>query len=228
MSVFDNVIKLTDDSKVELAASFKELLHKELCLGMTRYTCRYGTLGDGHEMLTDAQKYYQSIKEMWVRASGMNELKAQAMEAQAELIEAETAKEVTDHPAQRLRLEAKILRATQALTNALVNAEDTLRQMDEFNKVRLELQDKVRAQYPEGIEQAEPDHWKAIANYRRMKEQTPGLPREVMSNIPMPADEKARLGVKFQRQDMVAPLIISDERKANEIARLNHGKDLLA
>jgi hypothetical protein len=49
-----------------------------------------------------------------------------------------------------------------------------------------------------------------------------------MSNIPMPVEEKAKLGVKFQRQDMVAPLIISDERKANEIARLNHGKDLLA
>lgn len=213
MEDFDKILALTKDERVELGSSIKELMHKELCLGMTRYVCRYGSLGAGHEILTDAQRYYQANKEIWVRSGAMKELEALAMDAQADLIEAKEKKPET--PAEKLRIDAKIIRAQTALVNALVNAEDTLRQMDEFNRVRLELKDKVRAQYPEGIEQAEPDHWKAVARYRTLK----GTP-EMMSNIPMPIEEFARLGMEYRRPDMIAPLIIEDERKAKEIARL--------
>lgn len=219
METFDKILSLASDEKVELGSSFKELMHKELCLGMTRYVCRYGTLGDGFEVVTDAQRYYQAIKEMWTRAGTIEELKAKAMEAQADLIDADLELIDCQYRPTRLRVEAKKIRALSALTSALVQTEDTLRQLDEFNKVRLELKEKVQTKYPEGIEQAEPDHWRAVARYRALKE-TPGMARELMTNIPMPLEEKARLGMEYKRPDMIAPLIIEDERKAKEIARL--------
>jgi hypothetical protein len=208
---YEKILEITNDSKVELAQSFKEVIHKELCLGMTRYVCRYGALGDGFEVLTDAQRYYQAVKEMWSRSSTMVEFRAQAMEAQADLMDAEFYLKNEPQEAERLRYEAKKIRAEQSLINALVQAEDTLRQMDEFNKVRLELKDKVQAQYPEGIEQAEKDHWQTVAQFRQMS----GNPH--MNNIPMPFEEKARLGIEFNRRDMAAALIVSDARKAKEI-----------
>lgn len=218
METFDKILALTKDEKVELGSSFKELMHKELCLGMTRYVCRYGTLGDGHEILTDAQKYYQANKELWVRSCAMKELEAKAMEAQADLIDSDIEIQSSNNRTSELRAQAKKIRAENSLVSALVQAEDTLRQMDEFNRVRLELQEKVRAQYPEGIEQAEPDHWRAVARYRFLKGN-----QEQMSNIPMPVEEKAKLGVSYKRQDMFAPLIIEDERKAKELVGITHG-----
>lgn len=200
MQDFDKILALTEDSKVELASSFKELLHKELTLGMTRYVCRYGTLSDAHDKITDAQRYYQSIREMYARANEISSQKALSMEAQADLIDAEELLEQADTKSKKLRAEAKILKAKNALRNTLVTIEDSMRQLDEFNRVRLELKDKVQAQYPEGIEQAEPDNWKAVAEYK-IARQNIGY-HEALHHIPLEIKEKARLGLKYNKPEL--------------------------
>lgn len=194
MDDFNKILAITEDSRVELAASFKELLHKELTLGMTNYVCKYGTLSDGHDKITDSQRYYQAIREMYNRANEIANQKVISMTAQADLIDAEEELDKAETKSQKLRAEAKILQAKNALRNSLVYGEDTLRQLNAFNEVRLELQDKVRAQYPEGIEQAEPDNWRALTEYKIARQKAGHI--EMLQHMPMPSEEKAKLGVQ--------------------------------
>lgn len=214
MQEFDKIIELTKDSRVELGASFKELLHKELALGMTRYVCRNGTLSDGHEKITDAQRYYQAIKEMYTRACEMANYKVLAMEAQADLIDANDELVVANNGGKAsniLRAEAKVLRASNRLRDSLVNAEDLMRQLDEFNAVRLELKEKVQSQYPQGIEQAEKDNWEAVAKYRMAKK---GLGyQEQVTHIPLDKESKARLGLRHGSPEMALWLAVSKEKE---------------
>lgn len=211
MTEFTKILKLANDEKVELAESFKETLGKELVLGMTRYVCRYGTLSDGHEKITDAQRYYQAIKEMWSIQEGVNMAKANAMFAEADLRDAQVELKKAKKKSDKLRAEAKILISQQRLLSLLVSVEDSVRQLDEFNKVRLELMPIVRAQYPKGIEQAEPDNWKAVAEYRMLKQQVPGVAPERLDNIPMPPEEKSKLGLAYHRMDAIAPNVIRNK-----------------
>ena len=162
-------------------------------MGMTRFVCWNGTLGEGFEKLTDAQKYYQAVKETYVRACELRRLKARAKEAYADFIEAKREIELAKGEVAQLRAEAKFELAELAAFELLVSAEDTLRQLDEFNKVRLELQDKVRAQYPGGIEQAEPDNWAAVMQYRMA---TGGN----LPSVPLPPDAKQKIGLEFMEE----------------------------
>ena len=227
MEEFNKILALSNDETVELASSFKELLHKELTLGMTRYVCRYGTLSDSFDKLTDSQRYYQSIREMYNRANEISMQKVASMEAQADLIDAEELLEKAETKSQKLRAEAKVLKAKNALRSSLVMIEDIMRQLDEFNKVRLELQDKVRAQYPEGIEQAESDNWKAVAKYK-IARQNVGH-NEMLNHIPLPMEEKARLGVMYNKPELAFWMaqqkendfhkILTDENKKVELIK---------
>lgn len=217
MSDFDKVLELTSDARVELGASFKKLLHSKLTLGQTRYACRYGTLSDGHEKITPAQRYFQAIREMYVISNSVLEQKARAMEFQADLLDAQELLDKSTKVSEKIRAEAKILRAQTGLTAALVTVEDQLRQVDEFNRVRLELEPEVEAKYPGGIEEAELDSWRAVAEYRLMREKTLGLAKERMDNIPLPMEYKAAMGIAYDRPDMIAPLMVA---KQDEIKQL--------
>lgn len=191
---FKKLFEVTSDVKIGLADEIKNLLHTELCMGMTRFVCRNGTLGDGFEKLTDAQKYYQAVKETYVRACELRRAKANAKKAYADFLEARSEVANADNEIKKLRAESKLELAELSAFELLVHAEDTLRQLDEFNKVRLELQDKVRDQYPEGIEQAEPDNWKAVMQYRLNN-----VPQTI-SSIPLPMNEKQQIALDFQTE----------------------------
>lgn len=208
---FKKLFEVTDDDKIKLGDEMKTLLNTELCLGMTRYVCRYGTLGEGFEKLTDSQRYYQSLKEIYTRAMEMRRSKANAKKAYADYLEAAEEISKAQNEIERLRAQAKFELAETAAFELLVHAEDTLRQLDEFNKVRLELQDKVRAEFPQGIEQAEHENWSAVMKYRIFKAVNPGNGPQSLDAVPLPMIDKFKIGQELKRSDLTAPLAISKE-----------------
>lgn len=216
--IYDKLLEKTNSETVQLAGSFKELIGKELVLGQTRYQCRYGTLSDGHEKLTDSQRYYQAIREMHYIASNMRTVRAQVMICQGNIMGYEKSLEVArrekDLP-NILRNEGLLLLEKEKQLQFLITVEDQTRMIDEYNNIRLELQDKVRATYPLGIEQAEEDHGKAIFEYRAMK----GDQR--VANIPLPPEVKAQLGIKFSNVEAMAPLALTDNKKFEQLTQ-NH------
>lgn len=222
MNYLEKIIELTDDERVTLGQSMKDLLNKELCLGMTRYVCRYGTLSDGFEKFTPAQRYYQAIREMYYKSNSIKAGKVRAMLAQADFMDAQDNLEyVLEHDkssaSNKLRAEAKLMECTNNLGEILVQIQDDIRQLDEFTSVYKELQDEVRSKYPNGVEQAEPDNWRAVAEYRYLKSKTNDLGKADMAAVPLPMEEKAALGVRYQRADMMAPMIINDEHRMMQI-----------
>lgn len=214
MDIFKQIEGLTSDSRVELGQSMKELLNKELCLGMTRYVCRNGTLSDGHEKITPAQRYFQSIKEIWSISGSIKSTYSDSLIAQADLLDAKNMHEKTE--SERLRKKAAELKANDKLLSCLVMIEDQMRQLDEFNKVRLELQEEVRAKYPLGIEQAEKDGWAAVAKYRHLKRSI-GYP-EQMTHVPLDMETKARLGIEIGSPDLQLWMMTTDDKKLAELA----------
>lgn len=207
--IYDKIVKLTDNKTVELALSFKEEINKTLALGMTRYVCRYGTLSDGHEKLTSAQIYFQAIKEMWGLGNSIEGYRIQSMELQADLMDAEEI--LVDSPSKQLRKDAAVLKAKTRLVSTLVSIEDLTRQLDEFNKVRLELKAEVEAKYPLGIEQAEEDNWKIVFEYRAMKGDYK------VQNIPLSQEVKAQMGIAHNNLEAMAPLALMDKHKFNRL-----------
>lgn len=219
---FDKILELLDDDKVQLAQSFKNEINKKLALGMTKYVCRYGTLSDGHEKITDAQRYFQAIKEMYMYGIELENQKVLAMEAQADLMDAEEALELAEKASDKIRAEAKIMKAKNMLTSCLVNIEDKKRCLEAFNEVRLELKDQVEAQYPNGIEQAEEDNWKAVAKYQIYKKK---LGRQAeLTHLPLHKETKAKMGLEMGAPEMAVWLGVTDPRKLNELQEKNPHK----
>lgn len=214
MNEFDKLISLTEDDRVELGASFKELLNTWLHLGMSRFVCRNGTLSDGHEKLTSAQRYAQAIREMYTLANSIRMQKANAMEARADILDAESdLKEANTEP-QKLRAQAALMRAQEKLTTALVSVEDQLRQLDEFNAVRCELESDVLSKY-KSIEDAELDNWRAVAKYRGMKRQLGYV--EHLTHVPLPKEEKAKLGLEIGNPELVAWASLTEPDMVNKL-----------
>lgn len=210
MEYFEKILKLTDNEKVELRHEIKETIHKELCLGMTRYVCRHGTLSDGFDKFTDAQKYFQAVKETYIRSNELKRISANAKKAQADYMEAKIEWLEAKEPHHKLRAEGKMELAELALFELLVQTEDTWRQFDEFNKVRLELMPIVRAQYPEGIEQAEEDNWKAVGKAWALRKLTGA---GTLHHLPLPSEQKAALANEFKLPELTIAQIIESERK---------------
>lgn len=208
---FDKILEFSDNELVSLAKDFKNEIGKNLALGMTAYQCKYGTLAEGHEKLTDAQRYFQSIKEMWYVGNNISDQKAIAMEAQADLIEAEEALAHAESKAQELRAESKILRAKTRLTQCLVQIEDSMRCLKAFDEVRRELKPVVEQKYPLGIEQAEEDNWTAVAKYRAFKRAI-GY-NENLTHIPLTPKKKEEISEQFQIHDFKAVPIALDKKK---------------
>jgi hypothetical protein len=203
---FKKLFEVTSDTKISLSEDLKQLLNKELCLGMTRWVCRHGTLGDGFEKLTSAQKYYQSLKETYTRAVELRRTRAKVKEAYADFLEASKSKLAAEESGDeilKIRSEAKLELAEITAGDLLVHAEDTLRQLDEFNKIRLELQDSVRAEYPNGIEQAEPDNWRAVLEYRAAKAMSGAGPQDLAA-VPLPIENKMQIIRDMDRGQFIA------------------------
>lgn len=217
MDSFEAIIKLSENDIIAAGADIPKIhLHKWLTLGQTEYLCRYGTLSDGHEKFTDAQKYAQALKEYYYISVNMKQARAQAKIAQADYLDAKEALEKATTDAQKLRAEGQLEQAESRLTTSLVSMEDQFRMIKAYAQVCAELGPKVQEQYPMGIEQAEMDNWVAVAKYRQIAQG----PAARMDNIPLPPEVKAEIGIQYQRNDMVAPLMIEKE---NEIRSLPSG-----
>lgn len=215
---YDKVLALTDSEIVKLGQAIKDEVNTELYLGMSDFVIEHGCLSEGHEKLTDSQRYYQAKREMYMIASNIATTRANAMEAQADLLDAEESlKEVTTY-SQELRAEAKVLKAKQQITNCLVNVEDQMRQLRKFDSIRASLQDGVRAKY-KNIEEAERDNWEAVLKYRMLRNTIAGK-NEYINHVPYPKEEKASLGVEYGNREALVWLAITDEEKIN---RLHNG-----
>lgn len=210
---YDKIISLSDSEQVQLGSSFKELLNTWLHLGMSRYVCRNGTLSEGHEKLTEAQIYAQSIREMYSLSVSIKQQRSQAMEAKADLMDYEEALQAETKPSAKLRLEAKILTSQQRLVGALVMIEDQLRQMDEFNKVRQELEQSVTSKF-KSIEEAEPSNWEAILKYRILKNRMND--KSAICHVPIAMDEKAALALKYDAPEAAIWLSSVKDAEINE------------
>lgn len=184
--VVNQIVDMQKDERVKEGQELRSLLRKDFTLGMTRYVCRNGTLGEGHECLTLAEKYAQACREYYVRSFEAATQSAQAKKQYAAYLTAkdkyETARE-TGGAAARLESEADMEIAQLGLMRAEDNAKDLMDQLDEFRKVVHELRPKFREMYPEGIEQAEPDNWQTRLSYRM------SVGKEVLS-VPLPEKEK--------------------------------------
>lgn len=214
---YDRILELASDNKVKLAQDFKKDIGKWLALGMTRHQCINGTLSDGHENILDVQRYRQAIKEMYYIGNEIESQKINAMEAQADLMDAEDFLKSAEKPSDKMRGEAKVLRAKARLTNCLVSIEDSTRCLNAFNSVRVELKDSVETRYPEGLEQAEPDIWKAVANYRVLRSKVGH--REMVQHVPLDPETKAKLGMESNTPELAfwQALREHDERKAKGV-----------
>lgn len=221
MLKYDEIIPgLSDNESFQYSVQLPQELGKKLQLGQSNWVCRYGTLSDGHEKITPAQRYFQAIKEMYYLGQNIERQRAAAMRAQAKLLMAEKALIHAKSDIEKLECEADVIDAKTSLTSALMTIEDQKRMLNEYNRIRQELQAEVEAKYPEGIEQAEPDNWKATYLYRMQKEKVPGLGRERTDNIPLDPISKATLGLEFGRLDSVAPLQLTDKLAMRELNQL--------
>lgn len=220
MSELQKTKELLSDHKIDESLNLRDLLNKEFCLGMTRYVCRFGTLGEGHEQVTDAQRYYQSIKEVYTRAVTLVQMRASLLDLEAELLEVEEMPE--GKKSQVLRKEAARMRAELKLKTTKIEIEDTFRQLDEFDKVRRELAPKVKQKYPHGIEQAEADNWKAIARLRQLKD-----PKSNLSNIPLSDQDRWDLADEIGRMDLKAIKLVREPESMKKLMeKINEQKVL--
>jgi hypothetical protein len=223
MSEFNTIMKILDSEEVQNSKSVRDLIGTELYFGQSNWVCEYGTLSDGHEKITPSQRYYQSLKEIYAISNSLILSRADALEAQAELLDAEDFLKIaisTGIEKDLFKAEAKILRAKQKLMSAEDRVKDQLRILNAYQKVRKELENKVREKYPLGIEQAEQDNWIAVYEYRMLKEKTPGISRQQTDNIPLSPIAKAQLGFKHGRLDSIAPLAITDRESCERLENI--------
>ncbi len=218
MSDYETLVNLIGDERIDAGLAQNKDIGFKFALGMTRYVWRYGCLSDGHERITDAQRYFAANRELYSVSNSLEDQRFNAMIAKADLLDAETKLSAAVTESDKLRAAAAIGSAKSHIRRALDNCQDLLRGLDELCKIKNELEPSVMAQYPDGIEQAEPDNWEAVARYRLEKEKVPGMARQQLDSVPMPPERKALLGYATGRMDCIAPLMISNEQKCREIA----------
>lgn len=207
MEAYDKLISLVENDSVKQGAELPKIyLHKWLVLGQTEHVCRHGTLSDGHEKLTDSQRYAQALKEWYSLALNIRSQKTIAKRAQADLIDAEEKLTEAVKDSAILRAEADKEDAETRLLTALVTVEDQMRMVRVYESEVKKLKSAVEKQYPKGIEQAEVDNWNTVANYRMLK--NPGGER--LDNVPLSPVDKAKIGLKYKRTDALAPLMVID------------------
>lgn len=206
MTDYDKILELIDDERVKAGLSTNQDLGKTFTLGQTRYVWRYGTLSDGHEHFGPF-RYYQANREIYHLSNSIEDQRYTAMEAKADLIEANEKLESARSEAEKLRYSAAVGKAKSKLRRALDQVQDSMRGLDECLKVKAELEPAVLAQYPQGIEQAEEDHWRTVFEYRAQKQALAGLQSPVDS-VPLRPELKAALGQQYHRAEAILPGLI--------------------
>jgi hypothetical protein len=217
MNDYEQILSLIDDERVKAGLSTNKDLGTKFTLGQTRFMWRHGTLSDGHEKITDAQRYYQANKEIYVLSGSIEEQRYRAMAVKADQIDAQEALERAKTQSETLRAQSALGSATSALRRCLDTIQDQLRGLHELCMIKDELEPKVMAKYPQGIEQAEPDNWKAVAEYRLIKERLPGMARADIAAVPMDPITKAQLGRHYNRIDAIAPLLVNNSELLREL-----------
>lgn len=210
MSDYEKINELADSNLVLDGINLPRIkLHKWLVLGQTEYVCEHGTLSEGHEKLVPAQHYAQALKEYYYLSCNIRQQQIVAKKAQADLLEAKEALDWnTGVTPSSLRLEAKKEDAELRLFTALVTIEDQMRMVRFYKKKIDELAPIVEEKYPKGIEQAEKDNWTAVAEFRTIRRMH-GI-NESFLNIPLPADEKAKIGIETKNPSLAAWLLVKN------------------
>ena len=207
MTDYEKLLTLIDDERVNAGLSSNKDLGFKFTIGQTRYVWEHGTLGEGHEHLTPAQRYFQANREIYHISNNIEEQRFAAMEAKADMLEAEKALDGAITEPDKLKASAKLGRAKAKLRRALDNTQDAMRGLDTLARISQTLEPEVLSQYPNGIEQAEPDHWRAVFKYRALKSRMGVMTH--LDSIPLPLPEKAQLGAATGRPDASAGLLFN-------------------
>lgn len=211
MSSFENVLKKADDSSVELTEEIKQLLGTELQFGMSTYVCQNGTLSDGFEKITPAQRYYQSVKECWTYANSLQDSKANALQLQTKLKVALILDKLFGWlPVFGFYFQGKKMQSVRTMAALLMEIEDKTRVLNAFNESRLKLMPEVRAKY-KSIEEAEPDNWEAVLKFRIARQKIGK--QEFLNHVPGTAEEKALIGVAYNAPEAAMWLAVEKEKE---------------
>ena len=216
MSDFDKILKRADDSSIELTAEIKELLGTELQFGMSDYVCKNGTLSDGFEKITPAQRYYQAVKECWTYGSALQQDKAMALQLQTKLKISNILNALFGWmPVIGFYFRGKAMSAAQLMASTLMGIEDKTRILGAFNDSRKALLPVVRSKY-KSIEDAEPDNWAAVLKFRIMRQKIGK--QEFLNHVPGNMYEKAKMGLECGAPEAVLWLAVEKEKEINECA----------
>lgn len=216
MKHFHDIMEITKSGVPELSDEFKKLINKELALGMTDFVCEHGTLSEGFDKITDSQKYYQAVKESYVRKCELVRIKCSAKKAYADFLDATEKLKTAKNDAEALRFQAELELAELGVFELNVQAADTERQLKAFERIKAKLGPDVKATYPDGIESAELDNWRVVAEFKALKQSSTGK-LEDLTVIPLPLDEKAKLGMQLAHGEMAIAEVLRN-KKTIEIA----------
>lgn len=196
------------DQSLEIAKGFKEKIGKDFVLGQTRYMCRWGTLSDGHGHL-GIFRYPQALKEAYSIAQGIISNKAEMMKAEADLLDAESAKRKAWTKSSKLRAEANLMMAKNRIVSLKVTLGEQATMLDEYLSVAAELKPEWESRFPGGIEQAEAEHWETYGKYL-LEKRKHGYAQDV-THLPLDPIAKAKLGLKYSAPELKLFLKHEDE-----------------
>lgn len=203
MDFLETITEIKDRPNVQEGLNLLEEVNKKLVLGQTKYMCKHGTLSDGHDYYSNAQRYFQAIREAYRVSTNIHESYCAAMEAQANRIDAQEAWNVAKTPQECLRAEAKFKRAEAQLKELTLNVQNRIKMLEAYQEVIHELGPEMDERYPEGIEQAQEDLWSDLFVGKMLKD-----PKARIDNIPLDPVTKAKLGLKWNRWDSAAQLVV--------------------
>jgi len=215
INAFDQIVELTKADEVTLSQSFQNELDTELYFGMSNYVIKNGALSEGFEFLDDTARYYQAKREMWNLSNAIRDNETNAMEAKADLMDAEEELENAKKDSDKIRAEAKIRRAKNRLMNSLIQTKEASRQLKAFNEVRQELAPIVKAKY-KSIEDYEPERWEKVLRYRIEKRKAGYT--ENISHVPLDALTKAKVGIQTGQKDATFYLKYKEQAALNALA----------
>jgi len=195
-SDYDEILAIAGDDLVGLSQKFEDEWGKKLRIGHTDWVIEHDMLGEGHQKLIAPDRYFSGVRELWVRAKGMGDKEAQAMEAQADLLDGQEELKIAKKASDKLRAKAKIKRAECSLKSTLFSIKDTQKEMKCLYRLIRELEPEVKAKYDLDIDRAQPDIWKAKMRYHL---HTGGR----INNIPLPDKERVQLATKAKRYDQL-------------------------
>lgn len=198
MSKYEEIVALAGDELVGLSKEFEAEWGKKLRLGHTDWVIQKDLLGEGHGHFIPASAYFQSVLELFSRSNAISEREAQAMEAQADLLDAKDKLDKAETDSEKLRAKAKLKRAEAQLGSLLIQIKDVRREMQVLHDMMKRLEPEVKAKYGCDIEKAQYDIWLSRYRYAAAK-------GDRLDNKPLPLDDKLKIGMsKGRDRDVMA------------------------